>query len=620
MLRARRLLLTIFLIMGGLVAFPAAASSPPANDNIESAQVIADLPHSINVDMTDATRELTEPDLSYCSEEARTIWYKYTPAQDQTLGFLSSTHWGTVALFTGPGMPAVRAGCSYFDNDYPGSMNLTGGLEYFIQIGVWDSGVLEMQLYLPGSISGVVSDPDGQPFEFACVDSSPFGFGYTGPGGAYSIVGLPPGDYTVSFFDCYSGRYIGEYYDDAPTRSEATPVPVVSGGATTNINASLALGGSIVGNVAAPEVTDGSGEICILAKGSIPDNYAWGYVAQDGAYEVVGLPTDTYKVKFEPCFTSSLVAEWYQDRPDEASADPVEVTQGSTTTLDDVQLSNSPLPANDLRENAEPISSYPFTAQMHPASTGRESSPSSSCGTSPRRNVWYSIEVQEATTLVAEVSGDLDSFVSIWSVGPTGAPSEESCMTASAGEVASAAILAEPGQSYLVEVGAIGYYYGGFPGSVNLHIDRTTGGETVELESSVPCAAACPYWHPTMTVEDEREASCAPEPNSPAGSWADIEVTVPGSVGGKTPSHIAFTLEPELDWDSFLCRKTPNAAGKYYVASDANPVGAPCPTAVIAGCLEAVTTKVSVGEVYVLRAYNWGDVEKVKATYSFKVR
>ena len=78
------------------------------------------------------------------------------------------------------------------------------------------------------------------------------GSAYTNSDGRYDVAGLHTGTYRVGFFN-WAGPYANEYYDDATDLDSATDVAVTVGQTTEAINASLEMGGTITGNVAAPD-------------------------------------------------------------------------------------------------------------------------------------------------------------------------------------------------------------------------------------------------------------------------------------------------------------------------------------------------------------------------------
>ncbi|HLF70355.1 MAG TPA: hypothetical protein VI541_05305, partial [Actinomycetota bacterium] len=183
------------------------------------------------------------------------------------------------------------------------------------------------------------------------------------------------------------------------------------------------------------------------------------------------------------------------------------------------------------------------------------------------------------------------------------------CATSSGG-TAIGAVHALAGKNYLVQVSS------GWGQEFTLTTSKTPTAP-LTFEAPTPCGPLCPYWNQQTNAELDREASCAPEPASPEGSWADHTVTVPSATSEWTPSALLFHIEPELDYDAWICRATPDSNGKYFVAISANLVAQPCPTGVLFGCYENAVARVQPGETYRLRVYNWSDKPSTPGGYSF---
>jgi branched-chain amino acid transport system substrate-binding protein len=203
---------------------------------------------------------------------------------------------------------------------------------------------------LDGSMSGTVtdestSDPlsgiDVCAYEGPDWDGgeSPVGCDTTDGSGAYSIGSLPEGDYLVKFQDP-SGTYAFEWYNDKLSASSADLVAVIGGANTPGIDAALGPGGSISGTVTA----EGSGtplsgiDVCPERPGWRWDFwFACGVTDGSGDYTLGGLPTLDYNVEFRDS-SGTYATEWYDDKPDHASADPVSVTGGANTPGIDAAL------------------------------------------------------------------------------------------------------------------------------------------------------------------------------------------------------------------------------------------------------------------------------------------
>lgn len=193
-------------------------------------------------------------------------------------------------------------------------------------------------LAVGGSISGVVTDGDGNPISEVCVNAfdpsfSFSGFGFTDSAGSYKVGGLGSGNHKLEFSDCDSpATHVPEWSGDQHDFAAALPVAVTQGADTPGIDVSLAVGGSVSGTV-----NDGAGypmpDICVDAYDSPAFVTGSSFTRADGKYTIGGLSGGTHKVQFRDCDSPAThVREWSGDKSDFASADPVVVTQGSNTT------------------------------------------------------------------------------------------------------------------------------------------------------------------------------------------------------------------------------------------------------------------------------------------------
>jgi hypothetical protein len=105
---------------------------------------------------------------------------------------------------------------------------------------------INARLAAPGSISGTVTDLAHAAVPGICVSALPEAHGsipvstVTATDGSFSIAYLPPGKYLIRFDPgCGANGYPTQWYGGTPSQSDATPVTVVAGIATTGINATM---------------------------------------------------------------------------------------------------------------------------------------------------------------------------------------------------------------------------------------------------------------------------------------------------------------------------------------------------------------------------------------------
>ncbi|MFT4263761.1 MAG: carboxypeptidase-like regulatory domain-containing protein [Nocardioides sp.] len=139
---------------------------------------------------------------------------------------------------------------------YPSSVSVTQGST--------TSGI-DIALQAGGIVTGTVSFANGIPAEDLCVYAgqaetddgeeyfSAYAGAWTGADGTYRIDGLASGSYVIMFADCaeeYGDDEFLEYYDDATSLDDATPVSVTAGQTVSGIDAQV-----VVDNPATTEST-----------------------------------------------------------------------------------------------------------------------------------------------------------------------------------------------------------------------------------------------------------------------------------------------------------------------------------------------------------------------------
>ncbi|MGZ4737041.1 MAG: carboxypeptidase regulatory-like domain-containing protein [Acidimicrobiia bacterium] len=92
-----------------------------------------------------------------------------------------------------------------------------------------------------------------------------------------------------------------------------------------------------------------------------------------GMYAITGLDTGAYKVRFRDCNpTPHFLEQWYLNRPDSGSADPISVTDGVDTPLSDVTLAPGVTVSGTVTDtNGTPLTG--ISVNVNPTSPGPSS-------------------------------------------------------------------------------------------------------------------------------------------------------------------------------------------------------------------------------------------------------
>lgn len=233
---------------------------------------------------------------------------------------------------------------TYLDECYNDKPNLDSSDPISVTTGQTQSGINAV-LGVPGYIEGYVTNADSDPVAdiyvtFLRWQAYPEGGGewtfadsaYADWTGHFCSPGLAEGDYVVKYQDHYGRGYVTNYYPDSLTAGAATPVTVIAG-EYADASAVMLQGGRITG-----QVTDGYSNLEGITAYAMVDDPMWGWssVASDdtdanGLYEILGLPTGTYRVLFEDVSDGVYISEYFDGKYDAESADPVDVTLGMTT-------------------------------------------------------------------------------------------------------------------------------------------------------------------------------------------------------------------------------------------------------------------------------------------------
>ena len=173
----------------------------------------------------------------------------------------------------------------------------------------------------------------------------------TSRSGSYTIVGLPTGSYTVGFTDDGSGGdYQGQYYNGRLALANADPISVSAGQTTEGIDAAMVTGGKITGTVTDASTHSAVSGANVYVYDANGDYVGTAYTGPDGSYTVSSLPTGSYRI--EVVGPGLYVAQYYNGKTTLASADPIAVTAGQTTSKIDVELQNGGVISGNVTDSA----------------------------------------------------------------------------------------------------------------------------------------------------------------------------------------------------------------------------------------------------------------------------
>ncbi len=189
-----------------------------------------------------------------------------------------------------------------------------------------------------GGIAGTVVDSSNQPisgvtvFVFKFSEFSSSNSTQTDSIGNYAFNGLKSGDYKIQISLSYTSDFVPQTYDNADNFSLATPITVSAPNTTVNIDITLEFGGSVSGRVVDSSNQPISG-LQVNAFG-IAFNLGGknGFTDSNGDYIIKGLASGDYRVEVLTFNNSSFAPQFYSNKNDSSSADPVTITAPNQTS------------------------------------------------------------------------------------------------------------------------------------------------------------------------------------------------------------------------------------------------------------------------------------------------
>jgi hypothetical protein len=239
----------------------------------------------------------------------------------------------------------VQPPSPYLDEYYRNQPDLASATQVAVLPGQDTPGV-DIAVDRKGAIAGQVSGAPGTPALSGSVTvtvrtlaGTQVASASTDPsqGYRYRIGDLEDGSYKVQF-QSWDAEFKGEWYNDKQSEGAADPVAVTMNHDTTGVDAVLGRRGSISGRVTDAGGSPLSGTLDVVVH-DMSDNHV-DEVTLSGPppydYRIGGLATGSYKVMVRA--PAGFSDEWYDDKPSADQADPVGVTEGSTTTGIDFPL------------------------------------------------------------------------------------------------------------------------------------------------------------------------------------------------------------------------------------------------------------------------------------------
>ena len=250
------------------------------------------------------------------------------------------------SVAAGSAQVGFSSGCgasNYLTQYYNGKSSLASANPVGVTAGATTSGI-NAAMVVGGQIIGTVTDSATKAaLAGICVQADDSSGGevastQTNPSGVYTLSALPTGSYHVGFADCAAGpdnagTYVTQYYNAKATLASADPIAVTAGKTTTGINAAMVTHGQITGTVTDKATHVPLAGICLDIFDSSGGITAQSSTNANGVYTTIPLPSGSYRVGFNlGCGDSTYAAQYYNGRATLAGADPVTVTDGTTTS------------------------------------------------------------------------------------------------------------------------------------------------------------------------------------------------------------------------------------------------------------------------------------------------
>ena len=247
-------------------------------------------------------------------------------------------------LATGSYRVGFDDGCGvskYVPQFYNGKSSLASADPISVTAGSVTSGI-DAAMQAGGQITGRVTDAVRHAgivgVSVSAYDSSGTVVGTpvtTKADGTYSIPELATGSYRVGFV---GSGYLPQFYKGESSLAGADPISVTAGSTTAGIDAAMHARPQIVGTVINATTQKPIKNAEVTLYNSADAAVASTSTTSDGTYALSGVAVGPYEVGFSG---DGYLPQFYNGKSSLASADPVSVTAGSTTTGIDAALLTS---------------------------------------------------------------------------------------------------------------------------------------------------------------------------------------------------------------------------------------------------------------------------------------
>lgn len=197
---------------------------------------------------------------------------------------------------------------------------------------------IDASLQEAGSIAGTVTGSDKKTISGTTVSvQGVYPFNYwasttTGADGKYVLPGLSDGKYRVQFTPASGSSWLGEYYNNKSSYSDANPVEVLNSAKVTGIDAELARGAVLSGTVTSDTGPLSSAYVSVSSTSG--QFYSSTYTSSNGTWSMT-VPAGVYTLRFS---SSGFVSEWYDNALDQSAATAITVAGEETKTGLDARL------------------------------------------------------------------------------------------------------------------------------------------------------------------------------------------------------------------------------------------------------------------------------------------